>query len=147
MHEWMIENYLWIKAFHILAVIAWMAGLLYLPRLFAYHHRFEVGTEAYDTFVQMERRLLRIIILPATLAVFALGVMLLFVIDPWKAGWWHTKLLALVFLFGYHGMLSRWSKDFMRGVKPYSEKFFRIINEVPFILAIIIVIMAVVKPF
>ena len=143
----MYEHYLWIKAFHILAVIAWMAGLLYLPRLFAYHHRFEVGSEVYNTFCQMERRLLKIIMLPSMVAAFGFGLMLMVLIDPWKGGWWHTKLLMVVILAGFHGMLSRWSKDFARGVKPYSEKTFRLINEVPFILAIIIVIMAVVKPF
>lgn len=147
MLELMYDYYLWIKALHILSVIAWMAGLLYLPRLLVYHHAYADGTDSSTTFCTMERRLLKIITTPAMIASFITGLVLFILIDPLKAGWFHTKLLALFLMAGYHGMLSKWVREFAAGERPYSEKFFRMINEVPFLLAIVIVVMAVVKPF
>lgn len=147
MLEMISSYYLWIKAFHILSVIAWMAGLLYLPRLFAYHHQTIPGNEDFNRFCVMERRLLKIIMMPAMLSSYLFGVLLIAIVDPWFGGWFHVKLLMIFFLTGFHVHLAIWAKQFAKGEKPRSEKFFRAMNEIPFILAIIIVIMAVVKPF
>lgn len=141
------DSYLTLKAFHILAVIAWMAGLLYLPRLFIYHLEFEVGSKPYLTFCTMERRLLKIIMLPSILLTFTLGFLLAFETNAWGAPWFHFKLLLVVLLAGLHGYLSRISKDFARGIYPrLSRKQLIILNEIPFFLAVLIVFLAVLKP-
>lgn len=147
MPDFIMDSYLWIKAFHILAVIAWMAGLLYLPRLLVYHYSCPHESDMSNTFCIMERRLLRIIMNPSMIASFIFGVLLIFITDPWSFGWFHTKLLVLVFLSGYHGLLAKYVRQFSEGERPHSEKYYRLINEIPFVLAIVIVIMAVVKPF
>ena len=144
--------YQWIKAFHIIAVIAWMAGMLYLPRLFVYHCAAEKGSVQSETFKVMEQRLLRAIINPAMIATWLLGLWL-----AWHgpdsrygwfaAGWLDAKLAFVVVLSGLHGLLARWRKDFAADRNRHSEKFYRIINEVPTVLLIVIVILAVVKPF
>jgi putative membrane protein len=144
--------YEWIKAFHIIAVIAWMAGMFYLPRLFVYHCAAENGSVQSETFKVMERRLLRVIINPAMIATILLGLWLSW-LGPnsrygWFAsGWLQAKILLVVALLALHGMLARWVKDFAADRNTHSEKFYRIINEVPTILVIAIVILAVVKPF
>ena len=144
--------YEWIKAFHIIAVIAWMAGMFYLPRLFVYHCAAENGSVQSETFKVMERRLLRVIINPAMIATILLGLWLGW-LGPdsrygWFAsGWLQAKIVLVVALLALHGMLARWVKDFAADRNPHSEKFYRIINEVPTILVIAIVILAVVKPF
>ncbi|MBT5433092.1 MAG: protoporphyrinogen oxidase HemJ [Alphaproteobacteria bacterium] len=141
--------YPWVKAFHIIAVIAWMAGMLYLPRLFAYHVDAAPGSQQSETFKVMERRLLRGIINPAMILVFLLGGMLF--LDRgagiWTEGWWHVKLGAVLVLSGLHGWLSRWRRAFAEDRNTKSARFYKIVNEVPAVLMVIIVIMVVVKPF
>ncbi len=144
--------YLWVKAFHIIAVIAWMAGMLYLPRLFVYHCAAEKGSVQSETFKVMERRLLRGIINPAMIATWLLGLWL-----AWNgpdsrygwfaSGWLGAKLVLVLGLSVLHGFLARWRKDFAADANRHSQRFYRIINEVPTVLVIAIVILAVVKPF
>jgi putative membrane protein len=139
----------YIKAFHIIAIIAWMAGLLYLPRLFVYHAESKTGSEQSETFKVMERRLLRYITTPAMLASWALGRWLAFsgVIDWSKDGWFHLKLFLVLVLSAYHGLLAKWTKDFAVDRNTRSPRFYRIANEVPTLLMILIVILVVVRPF
>jgi len=139
----------YIKAFHIIAVIAWMAGLLYLPRLFVYHAASKQGSEQSETFKIMERRLLRAIITPAMIATWIFGLILAFspLIDWSQDGWFHAKLVLVVILSGFTGMLSRWTKDFAADRNTRSQRFYRTANEVPTLLMIAIVILAVVRPF
>jgi putative membrane protein len=140
---------LYVKAFHIIAIIAWMAGLLYLPRLFVYHATSKVGSEQSETFKVMERRLLRYITMPAMLAAWALGLILVFygAVDWEKAGWLHAKLALVVVLSAYTGLLERWTKDFALDRNTRSPRFYRIANEIPTLLMIGIVILVVVRPF
>lgn len=146
--EHLAPYYLWIKALHVIAVIAWMAGLLYLPRLFVYHADTTPGSEASETFKTMERRLLRAIMNPAMIAVFILGIVLALVVGPEvMGGWFHVKLLLVLIMAGLHMALARWRKEFENDQRPHSARFFRMVNEVPTILMILIVILAVVKPF
>jgi putative membrane protein len=139
----------YIKAFHIIAIIAWMAGLLYLPRLFVYHAQSKVGSEQSETFKVMEKRLLRYITTPAMLAAWALGLALAFsgLIDWSKDGWFHAKLFLVLLLSAYHGALAMWTKDFALDRNRRSARFYRIANEVPTLLMILIVILVVVRPF
>ncbi|AMN38709.1 protoporphyrinogen oxidase HemJ [Rhodoplanes sp. Z2-YC6860] len=139
--------YEWLKAFHIIAVIAWMAGMLYLPRLFVYHCEADVGSTQSETFKVMERRLLRAIINPAMIATWVLGLWLAYSGGWFKAPWLHAKLLLVILMSGVHGVLSRHVKDFAADRRRKSQKFFRILNEVPTVLMILIVILVVVKPF
>ena len=139
----------YIKAFHIIAIIAWMAGLLYLPRLFVYHATSKPCSEQSETFKVMERRLLRYIATPAMIASWVLGLMLAFsgVIDWSRDGWFHAKLILVLALSAYHGLLAVWTKDFALDRNTRSARFYRIANEIPTILMILIVILAVVRPF
>jgi putative membrane protein len=141
--------YLWVKALHIIAVMAWMAGMLYLPRLFVYHVDAAAGSELDRTLQVMERRLLRGILNPAMIAAFVLGTLLFLERGPgiWQEGWWHVKLAMLVAMFAIHGKLSRWRRDFATGSNTRSARFYRWINEAPAVLMVVIVLMAVVKPF
>jgi putative membrane protein len=139
--------YNWLLALHIIAVIAWMAGMLYLPRLYVYHTRAAKGSEMSETFKVMERRLLRGIINPAMIAAWILGLTLAWQGDHWRDGWLHAKLLLLVGMQVVHAGLARWRKAFANDANTHSEKFYRVINEVPTLLLIGIVILAVVKPF
>jgi putative membrane protein len=139
--------YLWIKALHIIAVISWMAGMLYLPRLFVYHASAEPGSPQARTFEVMEYRLLHFIMTPAMAVTWIAGVALMLEGGFLAAGWLHAKLMAVVAMSAMHGLLGRWQKDFAAGRNAKSTKFFRIINEVPTLLMILIVIMVVVKPF
>ena len=140
MHEW-------IKAFHVIAVIAWMAGMLYLPRLFVYHCEAEPGSPQSETFKSMERRLLKVIINPAMIATWALGLWLAWTGGWLTAGWLHAKLALVLILSGVHGLFARWVKDFAADRNRRSAAFYRIVNEVPTLLMIGIVILAIVKPF
>lgn len=149
MSEFLVAAYPWMKSLHVISVIAWMAGMFYLPRLFVYHCNAEVGSTQSETFKVMERRLLRAIINPAMLAAWLFGAILAFspgVVD-WTAGWAYIKLAAVVLLSGYHGYLARWRKDFESDQNRNSEKFYRVMNEVPTVLMIVIVIMVIVQPF
>ena len=145
----MSDPYLWLKAFHIIAVIFWMAGLLYLPRLYVYHSQAIIGGEMDDALKIQERNLLRIIMNPAMIVAFILGLILIgYRLDAMTASFWLPIKLILVFgLVGFHGFLAAQRKKFERGERPKSEKFFRIINEVPSFAAIFIVILAIVEPF
>lgn len=139
--------YPWFKAFHIIAVIAWMAGMLYLPRLFVYHCDAPPGSVQSETFKVMERRLLHAIINPAMIATWALGLWL-----AWDAGffsdaWLHAKLALVVVLSGVHGFFVRCVRDFAHDRNTRPQRFYRIINEAPTLLMILIVILVVVKPF
>jgi len=144
--------YEWIKAAHIIAVIAWMAGMLYLPRLFVYHCAAAIGSVQSETFKVMERRLLRAIINPAMIATWVFGLALAW-LGPdsrygWFAsGWLWAKIILVLGLSGVHGLLARWMKDFAADCNRHSQKFYRIINEVHTMLMILIVLLAVLKPF
>jgi putative membrane protein len=139
--------YEWVKALHIIAVIAWMAGMLYLPRLFVYHCDVEPGSAQSETFKIMERRLLRAIINPAMVATWILGLWLASSGAWFHAGWLEAKLALVLLLSGLHGFLARWRRDFACGRNRHSRQFYRIVNELPTVLMIGIVILAVVKPF
>ena len=139
--------YLWIKAFHVIAVIAWMAGMLYLPRLFVYHSETQRGSIQSETFKIMERRLLKAIINPAMIVTWLAGLYLAWSGHWFSFGWLHVKLALVLAMSGVHGFFSRWCKDFAADRRPRSQKFYRIINEVPTALMILIVIMVIVKPF
>ena len=139
--------YPWIKALHIVAVIAWMAGMLYLPRLFVYHAAVAPGSEASELFKVMERRLLRFIVNPAMIATFALGGGLLVIAGPWHQGWVWVKLVLVLALGAVHGLFARWRREFAADRNRHSARFYRRMNEVPTLLLIAIVALAVVKPF
>ena len=139
--------YPWLKAVHIIAVIAWMAGMLYLPRLFVYHCEAEIGSKQSETFKTMERRLLRAIINPAMIATWVLGLWLTWQGGFLKAGWLHGKLVLVLALSAVHGLFVRWTREFAEDRNTHSSKFYRIVNEVPTVLMIGIVILVVVKPF
>ncbi len=143
------SGYFWLKALHIIAVIAWMAGMLYLPRLFVYHVDAAKGSELSERLKVMERRLMRAIINPAMIAAVALGVALLFVSPfvDWSDGWIYAKLAFIVVLSGIHGLLSRHRREFADDRNTRSGRYFRILNETPAVLMVGIVIFVVVKPF
>jgi protoporphyrinogen IX oxidase len=144
--------YDWIKAFHIIAVIAWMAGMLYLPRLFVYHCEAERGSVQSETFKLMERRLLRGIINPAMILAIALGLWLAW-LGPdsrygWFAsGWLQAKIGLVLGLSAVHGLFARWVKAFAADSNRHSQRFYRFINEIPTVLMIAIVLLVVLKPF
>jgi putative membrane protein len=140
-------TYVWIKALHVIAVIAWMAGMLYLPRLFVYHCDAEPGSVQSETFKLMERRLLKAIINPAMIATWVLGLWLAWSAEWYRSGWLQVKVLLVVVLSAVHGMMVRWVRDFAHDRNRHSQRFYRIINEVPTVLMIAIVILVVVKPF
>jgi putative membrane protein len=139
--------YEWVKAFHVIAIIAWMAGMLYLPRLFVYHCEAEAGSKQSETFKVMERRLLKAIINPAMVASWVLGIWLVWLGGWYASGWFHAKLVLVLGLSALHGYLVRWVRDFAADKNQNSQKFYRIINEVPTVLMIGIVVLVVVKPF
>jgi len=139
--------YLWLKALHIISVIAWMAGLLYLPRLFVYHAAAKPGSEQSETFKVMERRLLRAIMTPAMIATWLFGIALVLTGGWLAAGWFHAKLALVIVLTVMHGLMSHWQADFANDRNRRSQKFYRIANEIPTLLMIAIVILAAVKPF
>ncbi|HVZ09365.1 protoporphyrinogen oxidase HemJ [Rhodopila sp.] len=140
--------YLWIKAFHVISVISWMAGIFYLPRLFVYHTGLVRGSAESERFKVMERRLLLGIMSPAMHAVWLFGILLVLTpgIVDWSAGWWHAKLSCVLLMTAFHMTLGRWRRDFLHDRNRHSEKFYRIINEMPAILLVIIVIAVIVKP-
>ena len=143
------DTYLWLKALHIIAVISWMAGMLYLPRLFVYHTQVAVGSEASELFKIMERKLMRVIINPAMIATWILGIWLGIVTGAFGPGngWLHAKLAMVVGLQICHAMMSRYRKAFERDRNTKSERFFRLFNEIPAVLMVVIVLLAVLKPF
>ncbi len=147
--SFLADAYLWIKAFHVIAMIAWMAGMFYLPRLFVYHCMVQRGSAESERLKVMERRLLKQIINPAMIATWLFGLLLVAtpgVIDH-SSHWFEVKFAAVLLMSGFHGAMTAWRRAFMedRNVKP--ERFYRIANEVPTVLMFIIVIMVIVKPF
>jgi protoporphyrinogen IX oxidase len=143
----MTAVYLWLKALHIIVVIAWMAGMLYLPRLFVYHTTAKPGSELSETFKTMERRLLTFIMLPAMIVTWIVGIVLLLQGQWLGAGWLHAKLVAVVAMTILHGLFARWVNEFRFDRNRHSPKFYRIVNEIPTSLLIVIVVLAAVKPF
>lgn len=140
--------YPWIKSLHILAVVAWMAGMMYLPRLFVYHHQAEKGGEAERFFVRMERRLLKGIINPSMAATWVFGLLMVAAIPAYGGQpWFMIKFIAVLGISGVHGFYASSFKKFEAGERPRTEKFWRIMNEVPFLLLIVIVLMVILKPF
>jgi protoporphyrinogen IX oxidase len=143
-----LEALLWIKALHVIGVISWMAGLLYLPRLFVYHTKTQKGSEASETFKIMEGRLLKAIMHPAMVASFLFGGVLALEGGEIDAGaWFHAKMACVAALLAFHVFLGRWCRAFARDDNRHNETFFRALNEIPTVLMIAIVVMVVVKPF
>lgn len=142
-----MDFYLWIKALHVVAVIAWMAAMLYLPRLFVYHADATPGSDKSETFKVMERRLLKAIATPAMIVTWIAGLFLVWKGGWMTAGWLHGKLLLVVLLSGVHGALSKYTREFANDANRRSPKFYRVLNEVPTVLMLGIVILVIVKPF
>jgi putative membrane protein len=138
--------YRWELAFHVMSFTAWMAGLFYLPRLYVYHCQVKPGSEESARFKVMERRLLKQITTPAMIATWCFGILL--VATPgavdWHAAWWWTKLSAVLLMSGFHGACSKWRKNFLNDANVKPERFYRIANEVPTILFVVIVLAVVV---
>lgn len=141
------EGYLWLKALHVIAVISWMAGLLYLPRLFVYHCEVAAGSESSEKFKVMERRLLKAIMLPAAVVAWAAGLALAVFGGLFQDGWFHVKLSLVVAMTVAHYMMVRWKNDFAADRNARPQKYYRVANEVPTLLMIAIVILVIVKPF
>ena len=139
--------YIWVKALHVIAVISWMAGMLYMPRLFIYHTDAEPGSVQAETFAVMEHRLLKVIMNPAMIIAWVLGLYLAWTVHHFQGGWLHVKLLAVLILSATHGFYSRSVREFARGEYRHSARFWRLMNEVPTVLMIVIVIMVIVQPF
>jgi protoporphyrinogen IX oxidase len=139
--------YPWLKALHVIAIIAWMAGMLYLPRLFIYHCDAELGSKQSETFKLMEHRLLTVIMNPAMILSWVLGLWLAWDAGWYAYGWLQVKVGLVVMLSALHGFFVRWARDFGADANRNSQKFYRVINEVPTVLMIGIVLLAVVKPF
>lgn len=141
--------YPWLKALHLISLIAWMAGLFYLPRLYVYHCALARGSSESERFKVMERRLLKQIMNPAMIATWGFGVLL--ILTPgaadWAAGWWYVKLAMVLLMSGFHGASSKWRREFLEDRNRRSHKFYRLANEVPTVLMVVIVIMVIVKPF
>jgi putative membrane protein len=142
------DAYLWIKALHIISVISWMAGLLYLPRLFVYHCEARNGSELSEKLKVMELRLLKLIMRPARIASLIFGGLLLLNLDndQWYSVWLLVKLACVVVLYGVHDMMNKWRMQFYMDVNLRTQKFYRVINEVPTIFMVLIVFVVVLKP-
>ena len=139
--------YLWVKAVHVIAVISWMAGMLYLPRLFVYHAEVGPGSPQSETFKVMEKRLLRAIINPAMIATWLAGLWLAWKGLGFMGGWLHAKIGLVVLMSGLHGYLSAAVRKFSEDRNDKSARHWRIVNEIPTLLMIVIVILVIVKPF
>ena len=144
---WLQAQISWVKALHVIAIIAWMAGMLYLPRLFVYHAEAAKGSAVSETFKVMERRLLRAIVTPSMMLVFLTGFTLVFLTGDWRDGWWQAKFILVLGLAGLHGYFARCVRDFAEDANQRPARFYRVLNEAPTILMILIVVLAVVKPF
>lgn len=139
--------YDWLKALHVISVIAWMAGMLYLPRLYVYHADAKPGSELSETFKVMERRLLRAIINPAMSAAWIFGLWMAWLGDLWGEPWFQAKLALVIAMSTLHGFLSRWRRHFAADQNRHSARFYRFMNEAPTLLMIGIVILVIVRPF
>ncbi|WP_421980440.1 protoporphyrinogen oxidase HemJ [Roseibium sp.] len=142
-----MDLFLWVKSLHVISIIAWMAGMLYLPRLFVYHADAEIGSVQSETFKVMERRLLKAIINPSMIAAWIFGLWAAYELSAWQDGWFHAKLTLVLIMSGVHGYLSRCVKAFAADRNTRSQRFYRILNEVPTVLMVVIVILVIVKPF
>jgi putative membrane protein len=142
-----MDGYLWFKALHVMSIIAWMAGIFYLPRLFVYHSMEEKGSATSQTFKTMERLLLNAIMTPAMLSSWFFGLILAIWYIDWSEPWFHVKLLMVILMTVYHLTLGRWRRQFEQDNNIHDQRFYRIVNEVPTLLMVIIVIMVIVKPF
>jgi putative membrane protein len=138
---------LWVEALHVIAIIAWMAGMLYLPRLFVYHADAAKGSAVSETFKVMERRLLKAIMNPAMVLVFLTGFALVYLTGDWRDGWWQAKFVLVLGLAGLHGFFARCVRTFAEDANERPARFYRILNETPTVLMILIVVLVVVKPF
>lgn len=149
MFDWLWDLYPWTKALHIISVIAWMAGMLYLPRLFVYHCETEEGSPESERFKVMERKLLRAIVNPSMIAAFVFGIALLLTpgLVDWSEVWIYVKLTAIAGMSVFHHVYARWYKSFAADGKRHAQRVYRIANEGPAVLMIVIVIMVVVRPF
>lgn len=143
----LIDYYQWIKAIHIMAVISWMAGLFYLPRLYVYHADVPVGSDQDILFQTMEYKLLRVIMNPAMIVAWVFGLLLILSIDAYSFGWFHVKFAGVLAMTWFHMKCAGWRKMFARGENDKPHSYFRKMNEVPTVLMIIIVIMVIVRPF
>jgi putative membrane protein len=141
------DLYLWLKSLHIFMVIAWMAGMLYLPRLFVYHADAAVGSKESETFKVMERRLLRGIMNPAMIVAMIAGLWMAISGGWMVAGWMHAKLALVLVMSAVHGLYSRWRKDFEADRNKRPARFYRVWNEVPAVILIAIIVLVVIKPF
>ncbi len=139
--------YLWLKALHIIAVISWMAGMLYLPRLFVYHTAATPGSEQSETFKVMERRLLKFIMTPAMIVTWLVGIVLVLETSAFAAGWFQVKFALVLAMTVMHALMTQWVRNFSLDRNRRTAKFYRIVNEIPTILMILIVLLATVKPF
>ena len=139
--------YAWVLALHIISIISWMVGLLYLPRLFVYHVDAESGSELAETLKTMERRLLRAIMTPAMIASWIFGIWLVVLTEAHLEIWFHIKLTLIVLLSASHMLMAKWRKEFASNQNTRPARFYRIANEVPTLLMIAIVILVIVKPF
>ncbi len=143
----MDEPYQWIKALHLISVIAWMAGLFYLPRLFVYHCDAAPGSDKSETFKFMERRLLRAIMNPAMIGSWVFGLLLLYMSEVWTEKWMMAKLVLVAAMTLLHHSMALWRKDFLADRNTRSARFYRIANEAPTVLMVLIVILVIVQPF
>jgi putative membrane protein len=141
------EGYLWVKSVHLIAVLSWMAGMLYLPRLFVYHTQVQPGSEASEKFKIMERRLLKAIMTPAMILSWILGLWIAIEFQMFSQPWFHAKLALVIAMTAAHLFLIRCKNEFAADQNKRPEKFFRVLNEVPTLLMIFIVILVIVKPF
>ena len=139
--------YLWVQAAHVTFVIYWMAGLLLLPRFYVYHHETAVGSAEDRAWIERERRVRTIILTPAILIVWLLGLLLAFNVDAFSQGWFHAKLALVILLSGYQGWLGSYGRTLASGRRPMGDRTLRIMNEVPGIAAAIIVVLVIVRPF
>jgi putative membrane protein len=139
--------YPWVKAAHVTFVIFWMAGLFLLPRFYVYHHEAPVGSPEDRVWIEREARVRSIILTPAMIVVWILGLMLAFHVDAWSQGWFHGKLALVIALTGYQGWLGAYGKKLANGERPLSGKTVRLLNEVPGIAAALIVVLVIVRPF
>jgi putative membrane protein len=139
--------YLWLKALHIMSVIAWMAAMFYLPRLFVYHAQTQAGTAQSETFKVMERRLLKAIMTPAMIATWIFGLWVAHEGGFLRDGWFHAKLLLVLAMSGVHGYLARCVRVFAADANTRDHRHYRIVNEIPTVLMVVIVILVVLKPF
>ncbi len=143
----LIGYYLWLKVVHLIAIVGWMVGILYLPRLFAYHADTSADSDTDAVFQQMEYNLMRLLLMPCMIVVFITGILLIVATESLASGWLHTKILLVLMLAGLHGMMSRQRKNFQRGENTRSAAYFRTFSHVTTLIVVLIFALAVLKPF